>query len=301
MNRSERGFALILVVWSLVLLASLATGFSLAVRHQTRLAADLSAVARAEAAATAALHTAMLAVAATGGEARWRADGREHEIPWPDAKITVRVQSESGRIDINTAPPELLSGLFTRLFPTSDSAALTDALLDWRDHDDHPRDNGAEDRAYKEAGYAYGPSNTPFYSVNELSQVMGFDGEKLEALQPHLTVHSRRPRINAASADLVVLSSIPGIDAATAEAFIEHREEALAGDGEIDYSLLRSGRRFLDRRRDNRLFALDIEVRLDDGLTRREHAVLRLDRRRGYTLLARETRPLDRTQAGNIR
>lgn len=292
MNPRNRGFALILVIWSLVLLASLATGFSHAVRHETRVATDMSAIARAEAAATAALHTAVLALASSDREARWQADSKAHAIPWPTATITVRVQSESGRIDINRSPPELLVGLFSQLIPDSDPEALADALIDWRDKDDIPGPTGAEEEDYLKAGYTYGPSNGPFYSVNELSQVMGFDSKIMELIKPYLTVHSRQPRINAASADLVVLAAVPEIDQATAQAFIEQREKALADGGELDYTLLRNARRYLDTRRGNKLFALDTEVRLNDGLKRREHAVIQLNRRRGFTLLARETLPV---------
>jgi hypothetical protein len=121
---------------------------------------------------------------------------------------------------------------------------------------------------------------------------MGFNSTIVETAKPYLTVHSRQPRVHAASADLIVLTSIPEVDQATAQAFIEQREDALAGDGDPDYSLLRNGRRYLDTRRGNKLFALEIEVRLDEGLKRSEHAVVRLDRRQGYTLLARETRPV---------
>ena len=291
MNGRNRGFALILVIWSLVLLASLATGFSHAVRHETRVAADMSAIARAEATATAALNTTVLALGSSDREARWQADGRTHLIPWPGATVTVRVQSESGRIDINRSPPELLAGLFSQLLTGSDPEALADAVIDWRDKDDIPGPAGAEKEAYSQAGYAYEPSNGAFYSVNELSQVMGFDSAMVETVKPYLTVHSGQPRINAASADLVVLAAIPEVDRATAQAFIEQRESVLAGDGELDYSLLRNGRRYLDTRRGNRLFALDIEVSLVDGLKRRERALVRLDRRQGYSLLARETRP----------
>ena len=117
----------------------------------------------------------------------------------------------------------------------------------------------------------------------------------VETAKPYLTVHSRQPRINAISADLVVLAAVPEVGQDSAQAFIEQREIALAGDGDLDYSLLSKGRRYLDTRRDNRLYALDLEVRLNDGLMRREHAVVRLNRRQGYTLLARETRPISKT------
>lgn len=296
-HRRSSGFALILVIWGLLLLTSLATGFALAVRHETRVAADLSDIARAEAAATAALHTTILALGSSDRENRWVADTRRHILPWPSARISVRVQSESGRIDINRAPRDLLIGLFAQLFTDGDVQALADRVIDWRDRDDRPQPDGAEKNAYIRSGYLYQPPNTAFYSVDELSQVMGFNNSMVARARPYLTVHSRQPRVNAISADLVVLKSIPGVDHRAAEAFIAHRESALAEDGDIDYSLLRNAKRYVDTRLGGKLFSLEIEVRLNNGLTRREHAVMRISRRESYSLLAREILPVGQPQA----
>lgn len=297
MRRNASGFALILVIWGLLLLTSLATGFALAVRHETRIAADLADIARTEAAATAALHTTILALSSGSREDRWVADTRTHVLPWPSARISVRVQSESGRIDINRAPRELLIGLFAQLFDDTDAQTLADRVIDWRDRDDRPEPEGAEKADYFRAGYSYEPANSAFYSVDELSQVMGFSNSMVALARPYLTVHSRQPRVNAISADLVVLTSIPGIDHSAAEAFIAHRESALEEDGDIDYSLLRDAARYVDKRLGGRLFSLDIEVRLNNGLTRREHAVIRISRRESFSLLVRETLPVGQTQA----
>ena len=51
MRRGAGGFALILVIWALVLLTSLATGFALAIRHEIRVAGDMASIAQAEATA----------------------------------------------------------------------------------------------------------------------------------------------------------------------------------------------------------------------------------------------------------
>lgn len=291
MSRSSRGFALILVIWALVLLASLATGFAFAIRHEIRVAGDLASLARAEATATAALHATVRLLGAAEPDERWQAEAGLRDIPWPDAAIGVRVRSESGRIDINRAPHELLLGLVAQFHPLETAEALVDALVDWRDADDEPGPAGAEREAYLRAGYAYGPANAPFNSVNELSRVLGFDGQIRDALRPYLTVHSRRPRINLLGADLVVLSSVPGVDPATASSLIAQRERVLAEGGRMDLALLRNGRQYLESRPNDRLLSIDIDVRLDDGFRRRERAVVQLNRAQGYTLLAREVLP----------
>jgi len=285
------GFALILVIWAIVLLASLAAGFAFAVRHEIRVAGDMASVARAEAAASAALHTAALLLGRADPEERWQADTRLRSMPWPDAVIGVRVQSESGRIDINRAPRALLLGLFAQFFPPGRADALVDALIDWRDDDDEPEPAGAEREAYEQAGYSYGPANAPFNSVNELSRVLGFDGQIRDTLRPYLTVHSRRPRINVLGADLIVLLSVPGVDRDIAATLVAQRDRILTEGGRMDFTALRSGRQYLESRPNDRLLSIDIDVRLDSGFRRREHAVIQLNRTRGYTLLARETLP----------
>jgi general secretion pathway protein K len=292
MKPRDRGFALILVIWSLVLLSSLAGGFAYAVRHEARVAADIESIARAEAAAVAGLHTAVLSLASSNPADRWQADTRLHEVPWPGAVIKVKVRSESGRIDLNRSPQVLLAGLFAQLFPDGDAEALADAVIDWRDRDDRPGPAGAERDTYVQAGYSYTPKNLPFDSVGELSRVIGFDSAMVARASAHLTVNSHQPRINVASADLLVLAAVPGISRDDAETFVAHRERVLAEGGALDYTALRNGMRYLDKRPGSRFLSIDIEVRLTEGLMRRERAVIRLEPARGYQLLARETRPV---------
>ncbi len=289
--RHSKGFALILVIWAMIVLTGIASGFAFAVRHETRAAGDTVDLAHAEAAATAALNTAVLALAATDTDTRWRADGQLHRIEWRDAMVDVRVRAESGRINLSLAPAELLVGLFALVLPEADATALAHALVDWRDRDDDRQPQGAEESDYTKAGYGYTPPNRPLASVHELSQVMGFGRDHIETLRPYVTVYGRQPRINAASADAMTLAAIPGIELETARTFVIHRDQMLTDGGTLDYTALRNGRRYLDTRPDYRLVSVDTEVRLPSGLTRREQAVVQLDSKRGYTLLSRETLP----------
>ncbi len=287
----QRGFALILVIWALVLMVSLASGFSYAVRHELRAAADLETTAHAEAAATGALHTTVLKLGERDPENVWQADGQRRQIRWPDATIDVTVSSESGRIDINRAPRDVLFGLFAQFFPASQAELLTAALLDWRDADDKQRPDGAERREYAAIGQR-GPANAPFSSVRELRQVIGFNRQVLEAVAEYLTVYAGTPRIDAMSADLVTLLSVPGIDRDAAEQFIAQRDSGSATDIRTSFRLLRSGSRHLVLGGKSAVLAIDIDVQLQGGFKRRERAVIRLVASRGYTLIARESVPI---------
>lgn len=287
MIRRERGFALILVIWALVLMLSLATGFALAVRHETRVAIDAVALARVEAARIAALNQTLYNLNLEDSDARWQADGAPHLVTWQDAQITLRVRSESGRIDLNRAPRELLQGLFEVCLPEANAEALADAVADWRDRDDRALPQGAESADYAAAGYPYGPSNQRFQSVHELSQVLGFDAIKLDAVLPYLTIYSGQPRVNALSADRLALAAVPDLSIGEAEAFIAARDAALAAGNQPPVSILQGGRRYIETKISNRAIAVDIEVRLKDTAPRREQVVLRLGRKRSYEILTR--------------
>lgn len=289
--RRQHGFALMLVIWSLVLLTSLATGFVYAIRSETRAATDLTVRAQSEAATEAGLRIAVLSLVEPDPEIRWKADGETHRILWDNAVIHIKVQSESGRIDINRAPEPILLGLLQQFFEESDAIAMTAALIDWRDRDDEPVDHGAERDAYERAELNYGPTNRPFVSVHELSQVLGFTRDTMETLAPYLTVHSRQSRIHAASADSVVLAAIPGIEPDDAMAFVAYREQALANDERLRFDELNEGRRYLDTRPTQQVFSLDLEIRVADGATRREHVVVRINPARGFSILTRDYLP----------
>jgi general secretion pathway protein K len=230
----------------------------------------------------------VLALVDDDRDTRWEADGQVRRLAWEGADIAVRVQSESGRIDLNRSPEPLLQGLIGQFFPLEEAEAMTDAVIDWRDRNDEPEPYGAERDDYLAAGFAYGPRNNAFYSVHELSQVMGFDRDKVDALLPYLTVHSRQSRIHAASAELPVLAAIPGITREAAEAFAVEREAALLNEEPLRFDTLNGGRRYLDTRPSQRIFSLELTVAIEGGYTRREHIVIRVDPVRGFVLLARD-------------
>jgi general secretion pathway protein K len=290
-SRKAGGFALILVIWSLVLLTTLATGFAYAVRYETRAAGDVAALARAEAASAAAVRYAVLALTADDPATRWQADAREHILPWSEAEVSVKIRSSEALIDMNRAPRAFLAGLFAALLPDADPDALADAVLDWRDPNDRSEPAGGESAAYLQAGFAYTPANRPFTSVHELRRVLGFSSEIFAAVAPYLTVHGRGNQIHAPSATANVLAAIPGIRRSDADAFIAERAEALANGEPLDYDSLRSGQRFLLTAASSGPYVLEITVKLPDGIVHREHRTITLASPEGPVTLAWDTIP----------
>ena len=85
---------------------------------------------------------------------------------------------ESAKLNLNLASDEQIEQLLTPLLvdlQIDNAAELIDAILDWRDEDNEPRENGAESDYYNtlEPGPRYNPKNGPFDTVEELLLVKG--------------------------------------------------------------------------------------------------------------------------------
>ena len=113
------------------------------------------------------------------------------------------------------------------LDPSAADSVLA-AILDWRDSDDLKRPNGAEEADYRAAGRTYKPSNAPFDSVGELARVLGVTPALVARLADSLTVYSRQPGINPATATRDVLLAIPNVTPDVVDAYIAQRADALA-------------------------------------------------------------------------
>ena len=197
------GFALLLVLWSLVLLSLLVTQLTASGRSEARLALNLRTNAATEAAADGAIREAVFHIIdASAGH--WAANGQVHER----GRIFIRIDSEAGRINPNTAQPELLSALLHAIGADTRTAQnLATAIVDWRFPGGQPREGGARMPQYRAAGLDYGPPGAPFETLDELGLVLGMTPELLARLTPHLTLyHEGDP--NSANADPVVLAAL---------------------------------------------------------------------------------------------
>jgi len=283
----QRGVALILVLWVTILLTVIAGGFALAMRTDMQVVQNSVAMARAEAAANAGVHRALLELFKPPSDAeRWQADGQAHEITLAGAKVTVSALDESGKIDINAAAIELLKGLFLSAgVKDEEAAALVDAVQDWRDADNLRRLNGAEEPEYRAAGLKYKPANAPFQTIDELQLVLGMKPEIYRGIAGVITVYARQPGLNAAIASRAALLAIPGATAELVDGYIAQREAARAGKQPV--ALFPPAARFAGVSY-NLAHSLRAEARLEDGTVFVREAVAQIlpDPRRPYTFLA---------------
>lgn len=188
MKARDRGFALLIVLWTLVLVSLIATQVTASGRGAVQVATNLRRAAELEAAADGAVHEAMFRLldrTATG----WRADGRLRGLVMPQGDVTVLLEDQAGKINPNLASPELLAALLRQLGADTQSArSIAAAMADWRFPGAAPRPFGAKAREYRQAGRTYGPPEAPFETLGELGSVLGMTPVLLDRMVPHLSL-----------------------------------------------------------------------------------------------------------------
>jgi general secretion pathway protein K len=200
--RSERGFAMLVVIAAIGLLALAAALFARVTSSQVRASAVAVESARAKALAAAGVNLAVLKLlgfrANPNGKHRGFAmSGEAFGCRLDNNLIVAEAQDEGGKIDLNFAGERLLRALLLGLDVEGARAdALVDAILDYRDGDNIKRAKGAEEAEYRAAGRAQGPKNAPFAAVEELDQVLGIDAELLARLAPFVTAHSGKDGVD---------------------------------------------------------------------------------------------------------
>lgn len=186
-GRRQRGFALLLVLWSLVLLSFITSRLIAAGRSEAKLAANLRASAAAEMLADAAVHEAAFHL--LDGSAAWPTDGRRQVLTLPGGAVVLRLQDQAGKVNPNQASEALLQALLRGVGADAGAArSIAAAIMDWRTLGSSARPYGAKAAEYRAAGRDYGPPNAPFRSVDELGLVLGMTPVLLAQLAPHLTV-----------------------------------------------------------------------------------------------------------------
>ena len=236
-SATQRGAALILVLWVVMLLSLIAASFSYTMRAELRQSAQFNERVQARALAEAGLHYAAVHFLQLGSGQQntkqamppWPADGSEQVWPRPNAKVLIRVTDLSGRLDLNNANRELLGKLLLAGGVAKEQVnAVLDAIEDWRDSDDLPHMNGAERTEYQGAGRRYGPKNAPFESVEELLQVLGVEPAVYRRIAPELTVNSGLKGVNPAYASLALLQALApeGTSPGVLQEYVQQRLQA---------------------------------------------------------------------------
>jgi len=231
MNK-QQGMALVLVLWILSLLTIMAGSFALSMRRETVIVAGLKDNAQAMAVTESGVTIAEFMLLNPDPNKRWRADGSIYQIDAENAKLRIRLLSETGKVNINLADQNVLENMMKHA-PNGSAAQLPSAMInraaamiDWRDSDDLVSINGAEKKQYQNASLNDQPSNKPFQTLEELQRVLSMDEATLKWLEPLITVYSDTPEVNLQLASKDVLQVLSGANAELIDVYVAARVES---------------------------------------------------------------------------
>ncbi len=245
----KQGFALLLVVWVLALLSLMAVGFTGHVRTGSGVLSTASGQYQVKALSEAALQRGIHALFNPGQTMSWKLDGQEYEFSYAGAQLFFSIQSEGGKVDLNSASDDLLYGLFQYILQDREDITadeLLDQLRDWQDEDDLSRLQGAEFNDYELDGLGYGPSNLPLRSNLEFQQLKSVDQEIARLILPFVTVYAYKATINPAFAGEGVLKALPGVHEGDVDDFLITRQQRALIDREEEQPIFVGEPEYLD-------------------------------------------------------
>jgi len=251
---SERGIALLLVLWVLTILMVIVLSFSFITRTETYATLSFRQGAEKKFLAEAGIERGIMELfyrkqnrgmqVIIEGTEVWKIDGTPYKIQSGDGEYTVMITDETSKVDINAisdANSDILRNLLKNLGVQEEEVnTIVDSILDWKDADDLLHLNGAESDYYMSLPNPYKAKNAAFDTLEELLLVKGMTPEILygnsekKGIIDFLTVNSRTNKINVNAAPKEVLMAIPGITPEIADGIISYREnEEIKSTGDV--------------------------------------------------------------------
>ena len=251
---TERGFALLVVLWIFIVLFVLGAEFATEMRQDAQatvnFADETQSYYLAAAAANRTFYKALIArdeatLGLTEGEADREdfkpvvfTDGEWHRQTLWGAYVWVRVTDEGGKIPINLVEFNMLIHLFGNMGVEPEQAAeIADSVLDWRDPDDDHRVNGVESDYYLGLPQPYAAKNAPLDSLDELRLIKGVTEDLYYGgtedyplgLVDIFSVFNRRASLSVRSATPEVLEALLGLDPEELQQVLEQRRTDMTG------------------------------------------------------------------------
>jgi general secretion pathway protein K len=250
--RERSGVAIVIVLWVVLVLSLLISGFAFTMHVETQVASFARKELKAEMLARSGIEVARMQLildqqsptdagfdALNQAWATGVANGNEemyvnHELG--DGVYNVKITDEESKIPINRATDLQLKRLLSLLgVDPFDGDVIVDSILDWIDTDDLTRLNGAESDYYQSLSPSYSAKDAPMDRIEELLLVRGVTPELFHGLpvadnepaQPGLaelctTMSSGRVNVNTASA--IVLQALLNIDDQEVQTILSRRD-----------------------------------------------------------------------------
>ena len=258
----EKGVALFMVLWVLILLSAIVTEFCFAMRTEVNMVRNFKEQTEAYYIALAGLNRAIMELirnentlakkAPIESETEtpdsltpvWRMNSEIPPVVFGAGGYQVRIENEAGKINLNEADENLLKMMLNRFaLEEEQQNIIIDSILDWRDENDLHRMNGAENDYYVSLDNPYECKNGDFDTIEELLLVRGITPElfygglkdMVSAFQDRTSKRGRINRksqkatggkicINAASKEMLL--SLPQMTEELAQAVIDFRKDA---------------------------------------------------------------------------
>ena len=227
--RQRRGFAMLTVLWVIILATIVALAGALVGRNGVNATRNRIQMERAFWAAAGCARRLQATIDETLRSApniddashRWRTLDRQilHSSVVAGPGCEYSLEAAGTRVDINTSSDEMIARLLVVLGHGDHASEMVDALGDWRDTDAIRRPLGVERNWYLSVG-RMPPRDDSLADVRELSRIRGF--EDIAGLDSVLT--TEHGRISFATAPVSVLMAVPGFTRETAERVVELRD-----------------------------------------------------------------------------
>ena len=127
----QRGAALLLVMWVVLLLAGLVAGYAMASRIESLQGNGVARGLVASEAARAGVEVAASRMLQTDPARRWAPDGRGYRLDFDGIAVEVSVRDELGKIDLNLAPHDLLVQLLVQLGEPRETVGPAQVIVDF--------------------------------------------------------------------------------------------------------------------------------------------------------------------------
>ena len=207
-RRGCEGFVLVSVLGALIVL----TGLAAAVAYLVRTAVLGAAVARSELETDALTRSGLEIAGFELFELKRPASAVNGQQVRLDAGVvTLFVSAESGRIDLNSAPPETLASLWASIGASGLTPEQFAARVkDYRDADSEPEEKGGAERAqYQAVAPDRQPADAPFELIDDVQHVLGVTPDAARLLAPLITVHNPGGKVSVYDAPPEVIRAMP--------------------------------------------------------------------------------------------
>jgi len=264
----QQGVAMIVVMWVIMVLSLLISGFAFRMHVETQIASFSRKELKAQMLARSGIEVARMQVILdttsptdAGFDSLVQAWATNQDLyvnhELGDGKYNVKIIDEERKLPINSLTKAQLKRLVDVLgIDPSDGDVIVDSILDWIDEDDLHLLNGAENDYYAELDPPYRAKNGPLDRIEELLLVRGvtkeiFDGTpgtKDEPGHPGLkqvltTTTTGQVNVNTASSE--VLQTILGLEETQVAAILTRRDGPDGEPGTDDDLPFRSVDEFL--------------------------------------------------------